>query len=324
MRSIEFIASNNGFRKDRLEELIEEMDIPYKLTKNFGIEEKFVDEENEAILVEKIKEIKIEDQRYKEEREQRILEEEIRKKKKQKEREIKRKQNELGNPFYKFVDSDLLVTSGYSFDGYVIKEYLGICSGETALGTSYLSSFGASLADLLGTDSTLYSGKLEKAKLIAMEKQKQQAIAMGANAIIGFDLDYEVFTADIIGVIANGTAVYIEPMIEKNSKVVTIKDCDDEEIKLFKLQLNKNGDCRIALYNDKQNISALNVDIVIHDVFGDITEVKDVYFADFEENYLYMISGNSRINLTDKTFVTAKYATVKIKKYIINDQIKCK
>lgn len=316
MRSIEFIASNNGLKKERLEELIEEMNIPYKIVKNFGVEEKFVDEENEAILIEKIEEIKIQDKKYKEEKEKRILAEEIRKKKEQKEREIKRKQNEIGNPFYKFVADDLLVTSGYFFDGYVVKDYLGICSGETALGTSFLSSFGASFADLFGTDSSLYSGKLEKAKLIAMKRQKQKAIEMGANAIIGLDLDYEVFSADIIGVIANGTAVYIEPVIDKDSKIVTIMDCDDEELKLFKLQFNKNGDCRIALYNEERNINALNVDIVIHDVFGDTTEINDIYFADFEQNYLYVVSGNSKIDISDKVFVTAKYATVKIKKYI--------
>ena len=217
-----------------------------------------------------------------------------------------------------------MITSGYSFDGYVVKDYLGICSGETALGTGFISSLGASIADLLGSDSSLYSGKLEEAKFIAMEKQKQKAIAMGANAIIGLDLDYEVFSADIIGVIANGTAVYLEPIMEKDSKIVTINDCDDEELKLFKLQFNKNGDCRIALYNDERNINALNVDIVIHDVFGDTTEINDVYFADFKENYLYKVSGNSKIDITDKIFVTAKYATVKIKKYIINDHIKCK
>ena len=54
----------------------------------------------------------------------------------------------------------------------------------------------------------------------------------------------------------------------------------------------------------------------IHDVFGDTTEINDVCFADFEKNYLYKVSGNSKIDITDKIFVTAKYATVKIKKYI--------
>ena len=55
---------------------------------------------------------------------------------------------------------NMLITSGYNFEGYEITDYLGLCSGEAALGTGFLSSLGAGIADFLGTNSTLYEEKL--------------------------------------------------------------------------------------------------------------------------------------------------------------------
>ena len=52
--------------------------------------------------------------------------------------------------------NNIQITSGYNFEGYNIPESLGLCSGEAALGTGFLSSLGAGLADILGTNSTLY------------------------------------------------------------------------------------------------------------------------------------------------------------------------
>ena len=51
---------------------------------------------------------------------------------------------------------NIQITSGYNFEGYNITEYLGLCSGEAALGTGFLSSLGAGIAYILGTNSTMY------------------------------------------------------------------------------------------------------------------------------------------------------------------------
>lgn len=112
---------------------------------------------------------------------------------------------------------DIMITSGFNFENYAITKYLGFCSGECVLGTGFLSSLGASIADFLGSTSTLYEGKLENAKSSALEELYSKAHSLGANAIIGVDVDYTTFSSDIMGVIANGTAVKIEPLANETS-----------------------------------------------------------------------------------------------------------
>lgn len=102
------------------------------------------------------------------------------------------------------------MTSGYSFEGRRISEYFGVYSGECALGTGFLSSLGAGFADFFGTNSTMYSDKLKRAKDYAIDQLRDQVIAIGGDAIIGLDIDYVSFSADIMGVIASGTAVKLE------------------------------------------------------------------------------------------------------------------
>ena len=105
----------------------------------------------------------------------------------------------------------LKMTSGYNFEGYHIVEYLGHYTGECVLGTGFLSNLEAGFADLKGSSSTLYKDKLEYAKKSAMESLTEKLERTKANAIIGIDLEYTMFSNDMIGVIVSGTAVCIEP-----------------------------------------------------------------------------------------------------------------
>ena len=114
----------------------------------------------------------------------------------------------------------MIITTGVSVEGYEIIKYLGIISGECALGTGFLSSLGAGVADFLGRNSTKYSNKLIEAKDHALRQLENNASRLGANAIIGVDLDYTTFTSDIMGVIATGTAV----MIQENNIKDTLQE----------------------------------------------------------------------------------------------------
>lgn len=69
----------------------------------------------------------------------------------------------------------MLITSGYNIEGYQIDEYLEYVSGESALGTAFLSSLGASIADILGTNSEMYSDKLIHAKEAAIKVMEEKA-----------------------------------------------------------------------------------------------------------------------------------------------------
>ena len=80
--------------------------------------------------------------------------------------------------------NNILLTSGYNFEGYSISEYLGVYSGECALGTGFLSTLGASLADFLGSNSTMYSDKLKTAKPYAMEQLMTRVENAGGNPLL--------------------------------------------------------------------------------------------------------------------------------------------
>ena len=64
----------------------------------------------------------------------------------------------------------VLLTSGYNFEGYKIKKYMGFCSGECVLGTGFFSALNAGVADFLGSNSSMYEEKLSKAKLAAIKE----------------------------------------------------------------------------------------------------------------------------------------------------------
>ena len=104
----------------------------------------------------------------------------------------------------------LLLTTGSLFEGWRITEYLGVVTGETVLGTGMFSSWEASFADLAGETSTAFSDKLTRAKDLALNGLKKQCIRRGGNAALGVGFDYITFTNNMIGVVANGTAVKVE------------------------------------------------------------------------------------------------------------------
>ena len=104
----------------------------------------------------------------------------------------------------------LKLTTGTSFEGHSIKEYLGVVSGEVVMGTGFLSDFGSGFADFFGTKSTAYSGSMNDAKKAAVEIMEGQAIELGGNAIIGISFQYITFAvSNMIGVSVTGTAVQI-------------------------------------------------------------------------------------------------------------------
>lgn len=107
-----------------------------------------------------------------------------------------------------------MLTSGYNFEGYKIKSYNGIVSGEIVLGTGFLSELAASINDFFGSTSDEFSEKMVKAKEMAMAKMINASCIKGGNAIIGVDFDYTTFGSNMIAVSANGTSVIIEKIQE--------------------------------------------------------------------------------------------------------------
>ena len=104
----------------------------------------------------------------------------------------------------------MLLTTTNTLDGHKIQEYLGIVSGETIIGANMIKDFFAGIVDIVGGRSGGYEQVLIEAKETAMQEMQEKAEQLGANAIIGIDLDYEtVGKGTMLMVVACGTAVRI-------------------------------------------------------------------------------------------------------------------
>ena len=105
----------------------------------------------------------------------------------------------------------MLITTTPSLDGKHITRYLGLVSGEAILGANIFRDLFAGIRDIVGGRSAAYESELRKAKEIALREMQEQATTLGANAVVGVDLDYEtVGNGTMLMVSASGTAVVYE------------------------------------------------------------------------------------------------------------------
>ena len=96
-------------------------------------------------------------------------------------------------------------------EGYRITGYYGIVFGEVITGINFLKDFGAGIRNLVGGRSAGYEEELMAARTQALEELQQRAAALGAHAIVGVDMDYEVLgQGNMLMVTASGTAVTVE------------------------------------------------------------------------------------------------------------------
>ncbi len=108
----------------------------------------------------------------------------------------------------------MLVTTTPNIEGSRISKYYGLVSGEAIMGANIFKDLFASIRDIVGGRSTAYEKELRLAKDTAIQEMCQQAEAMGANAVIAVDLDYETIGSggggNMLMVTASGTAVKVE------------------------------------------------------------------------------------------------------------------
>ncbi len=105
----------------------------------------------------------------------------------------------------------MLITTTNTVEGHPIAEYKGMVNGEAILGANVFKDFFAGIRDIVGGRSGAYEGELQKAREIAIDEMSQHARRLGANAIIGVDVDYETVgqNGSMLMVAASGTAVVI-------------------------------------------------------------------------------------------------------------------
>lgn len=103
----------------------------------------------------------------------------------------------------------MILTTTPTIEGRQIVAYKGVVFGEVIAGVDFLRDIAASIRNFVGGRSGSYEEELIHAREQAMEEMRQRAQAMGADAIVGIDIDYEVLGANngMLMVTASGTAV---------------------------------------------------------------------------------------------------------------------
>lgn len=105
----------------------------------------------------------------------------------------------------------MIVTTTPSVEGRTITRYCGVVAGEAILGANFFKDLFAGIRDIVGGRSGTYERELQKAREIALRELQERAAELGANAVVGVDLDYEVMGQNngMLMVSASGTAVVI-------------------------------------------------------------------------------------------------------------------
>ncbi|MDF1668853.1 MAG: heavy metal-binding domain-containing protein [Roseovarius sp.] len=101
----------------------------------------------------------------------------------------------------------MIITTTPTIEGRAITDYRGIVVGEAIMGANVVRDVFASITDIVGGRSGAYESKLQDARDTAMHELEDRALALGADAVVGVDLDYEVVGNSMLMVSASGTAV---------------------------------------------------------------------------------------------------------------------
>ena len=106
----------------------------------------------------------------------------------------------------------MIITTTPTIEGKDIISYQGIVFGEVISGVDVFKDFAAGLSNFFGGRSTTYEDELSSARETALRELEQRALARGANAVVGVDIDYEVLGSDngMLMVTASGTAVIVK------------------------------------------------------------------------------------------------------------------
>lgn len=107
--------------------------------------------------------------------------------------------------------SNMIITTTPQIEGHPVKEYKGVVTGETIIGANFVKDLFASIRDVIGGRSGSYEKVLREAKETSLQEMAKRAQELGANAIVGVDIDYETVGANssMLMVATSGTAVVI-------------------------------------------------------------------------------------------------------------------
>lgn len=105
----------------------------------------------------------------------------------------------------------MIITTTPTIEGRPIQEYLGLVNGEVVIGINFIKDFAAGLTNFFGGRSSSYENELIEGRAQVIAELQKRATDMGANAVVGLDIDYEMLgqANDMMMIVATGTAVRI-------------------------------------------------------------------------------------------------------------------
>ena len=105
----------------------------------------------------------------------------------------------------------MILSTTHNLEGYKIERYLGVVTGETIIGANMFKDMFAAVRDMVGGRSGAYEKVLAEAKDTSLREMKERAEQLGANAIVGIDIDYETVgqSNSMMMVTCSGTAVFV-------------------------------------------------------------------------------------------------------------------
>lgn len=105
----------------------------------------------------------------------------------------------------------MIITTTPGIDGQTIQDYLGVVTGEAVMGANLFRDLFANIRDIVGGRSGAYENELKRARQLAFQEIEEEAAGLGANAVVGVDIDYEVLgeRSGMLMVSVSGTAVRV-------------------------------------------------------------------------------------------------------------------
>lgn len=203
--------------------------------------------------------------------------------------------------------NNILITTGYEFEGYTITECLGIIMGKS-----------------------FYSlNPLKRDSDVALKSLVEEANSIGADAIIGFHFGSFHFDDKTPYIIAYGTAVKLAK-IEKNPVTFTKhlihhtnRDLPFSASSLSVATENGNYLCSLDLFcQTPDTVSGVLADIIFTNIFNDRVTLEDVIFLDFSQDKTnHLLSAPSEQTIDKKVFTALKSISVIVKKYVLNNNV---
>lgn len=239
----------------------------------------------------------------------------------------------------------LMMTTGNTFEGYTIDDYLGVYSGISAMPEavqkmvekSGIVSMDRALSDLMKKDDNYVVNSITNMRERALKSLKIQVAEAGGNAIVGMDMEFSSLTANLIVLIALGTAVKIskngEPVVIEEDlqeienifepKSITVKHTNKDApfypIKLF--YDSHDIEMEIVLCDDSE-VEAVLADLSLVTIFNETYEIDNVGFINFrKESKAHRRSEGVKIKVPDSVIRTLSSVDVLIKKYIAGGEL---